>query len=232
MALDYNSFGLRRVDIDVNIWPEFDRFLPGQLSKLLGVLNDDDAFTAVELEPESGLRLEGEQWVYDLSLSSVELRSKGFSDPQSASPRIRSLLETTRTFFAGVGRPSHQVAFFTDEIRVLGSVPDDRKRNVGDVVLRKLLHGLKQEDRDILPGLTGAGLRLIGDAEEGYHWHASIEPPHGRYESLGLWAQLMFLPPESPPRPGSDINTVIEQVAMGYNLVSDSLKTFASKRFT
>jgi hypothetical protein len=229
MALNYDSFGVRRVDIETNIWPEFDRFLPGQLSKLLGVLNDDDAFTGVDLEPESGLRLEGEQWVYDLSLSSVLLRSKGFSDPQAASPRIRSLLENTRAFFA---RPSHQVVFFTDEVRVLGSVPDDRERNVGDIVLRKLLHGLKDEDRDLLPGLSGAGLRLIGDAEAGYHWHASIEPPHGRYESLGLWAQLMFPPPESPPRPGSDVNTIIEQVAMGYELVSSGLKTFASKRFT
>jgi hypothetical protein len=229
MALSYDSFGVRRVDIEAKIWPEFDRFLPGQLSKLLGVLNDDDAFTSVDLEPESGLRLEGEQWIYDLSLSSIELRSKGFSEPQAASPRIRSLLEATRGFFT---RGTHQIAFFTSEIRVLGSVPDDRNRNVGDVVLRKLLRGINQEDRDLLPGLTGAGLRLIGDAEDGYHWHASIEPPHGRYESLGLWAQLMFPPPDSPPRPGPDLNTIIEQVGMGYNLVSGGLKTFASKLFT
>lgn len=227
MALLYESFGGGRLEIILNMWPDFDRFYPGQLSKLLGVLNDDDAFTSVDLEPESGLRLEGEQWIYDLSLASLVLKSKGFADPQAASPRIRSLLEATRTFFG-----DRAIAFFTDEIRVWGFVPDDRNRNVGDVALRRLLRGVSTEDRNLLPGLSGAGLRLVGDADEGYHWHAGIEPPHGRYDSLGLSAQLMFRPPEAPPRQGSDVNTIVEQVATAYNLVSRDLRTFASKLFT
>ena len=189
MTLLYDNFQVRRVEVILDIWPGFDRLLPGQLSRLIGPLNDDDSFTSSEIQPESGLRLEGEQWVYDLSLSSVMLRSRSFLNPSASSPRMRSLLEVTRGFFGG----RQPVGFYTDLIRVVGYIPDDKGRNIGEVVQGRLLKTVTKEDREALPGLAGAGLRLIGDAED-YHWHASIEPPHGAYESLSLYGELMFYP--------------------------------------
>ena len=216
MALLYDSFALRRIDVIANIWPDFDRFLPGALSRLTAELNDDDGFSSIEVQSETGVRLEGEQWVYDLSLSSVMLRCRAVLSPEMVSGRVRSLLDTTRQFFSA----RHPIAFYTDQIQVLGYVPDDKEeRNVGDVVKKRLLARVSAEDQNALPGLAGAGLHLVGnDYERRFHWHASIEPPHGAYDSLGLWSQLIFLPTEGPPTAGPDLDAIEEQIGYGYDL--------------
>lgn len=128
MALLYDSFGIRRVEVLVNFWPDIDRFLPGDLSKLLGELNGDDLFTSSEFRPDSGARFEGEHWVYDLSLTSVLVRCTSYSTPQELRARIRDLLEGTRRYFGG----RQSVAFFSDDVRVGGTVPEDKARNVGE----------------------------------------------------------------------------------------------------
>lgn len=60
MTLLYDSFGIRRVEVVANVWPDIDRLLPGDPSNLFAELNGDDLFTSSELRPEVGARFEGE----------------------------------------------------------------------------------------------------------------------------------------------------------------------------
>lgn len=158
--------------------------------------------------------------------SSVLIRCRGFETPERLQSQIRSLLDGTRGFFQDRG----VVAFYTDEVRVLGIVPDGTSRHVGQVVEKRLLSRVKVEDRQELPGLTGAGLRPVGDGDD-YHWHASIEAPHGAYDSLALSAQLMFAPGAEPPPAGPDLDAIEKQVETGCDFVRDRLQTFATKLF-
>jgi len=98
------------------------------------------------------------------------------------------------------------------------------------VVEKRLLARVSKEDRAALPGLAGAGLRLVGDAE-GFHWHADIEPPHGHYTVLALDADLLFWPEGEPPSPSDDLDTIDTQVMTAYEFITGDIKTFASKVF-
>lgn len=226
MALLYDAFGVRRVEVVTNIWPDLDNFLPGDLSRLLAALNGDEAFTSCDMQPGIGARFYGENWVYDISPSSVLIRSTGFETSEHLRARIRGLLSDTRAFFAERG----PMVFYTDEVRVSGTVPEDKDRNVGEVVQRRLLSRMKAQDKDELSGLEGAGLRLVGTTDD-YHWHASLEPPHGAYNSLGIYAQLMFFRDPYPPDEGADLDKIEEQVADSYTFVSNHLLAFSTRLF-
>lgn len=225
MTLLYDSFGIRQFQVDVLLWPEIRSFEVGQLSRLYGGLNGDDLFTTCELRGTNGARYEGEHWVYDISDGSIMLRCRGYSGTDELRRIIRSLLANTRQFFA-----PPRLAFFVDTVRAFGLVPDDKDRDIGQVVQQRLLNRVPKADREALPGLMGAGLRLVGDAET-FHWHGDIEPPHGAYHMLALDAELIFFPAEEPPTAVDDLDSIDERVIMAYNFVNDDLRVFASKVF-
>lgn len=225
MALLYDAFGVRRVQVVANIWPDIDNFGSGELSRLYGHLNADDLFSSFELRSNMGARMEGEHWVYDISPSSILLRASAFATTDQLRKRIRSLLAGTRQFF-----DRSYMAFYTEDVRVYGVVPDDKDRHVGEVVKKRLLQRLAKDDVEAMTGLAGAGLRLVGDTEA-FHWHAQIEPPHGAYSVLALEAHAMFRPTPDPPTPGDDLDTIDEQVQATYDFLNDDVRTFASKLF-
>lgn len=224
MALLYDSFGVRRFQVEVNIWPDIESFSPGELSRLYGHLNSDDLFASCELRSNMGARFEGEHWVYDVSPSSLLLRCTGYSGTDELRRIIRLLLSETRSFF------HRRRAFYVGSVRAYGVVPEDKDRHIGQVVQKRLLSRVAKEELESLPGLSGAGLRLVGDTDD-FHWHAFIEPPHGAYGVLGLDAQLMFWPSSEPPNADDDLDTIEEQVMMAYRLLTEDIKTFASKMF-
>lgn len=228
MALLYHAFGVRHFEFVAHFWPDLDYFSSKGLRKLFGELDlgSEDSFTSCDLRDagESGARFTGERWTYDISTESLMLKCSGYME---LGQTVRSLLTQTREFFGG------RMAFFTNEMRIYGTVPDDKDRHVGEAVLKRLLPRLKQEDRELLPGLVGAGLRLVGDSEDEpyYHWHANIEPPHGTYDVLGLSGQLMFYPSIEPPTTDSDLDVIESQIETTVDFITNALPTFASRLF-
>jgi len=219
MSLLYDSFGIRRVAVEVNLWPDIEKFDTADLSKLFGALNSDEIFSSVELRPEMGARFSGDAWTYDLSPSGVLIRCSSFVSHDALRAKICGLLDGTRKGIA----PRH--AFYTDEIRVFCHIPEGGKRNVEAVVQKRLMRG-KGADHSDLPGLEGAGLRLTGTTDV-YHWHADIEP-FGP-DALMLSASLTFRPSPDPPRPGSDLDVIGEQIGVACAFVTNHLRMFSSK---
>lgn len=228
MALLYDHFGVRRFSFRAHMWPEMEDFASAELRQLFGELSlgADDEFESCEILP-SGAVFEGEHWVYELNLSSVRLQCFGYSSLTNLRASVRGLLEQTREFF----KSSH-VIFYVTSMNVYGTVPDDKDRHVGEVVMRKLLRNVKQEDRDILDGLEGAGLSLVGTTDEDLHWHARIEPPHGAYEVLGLAAELMFPPSPEPPKAGEDLDRIDDQIEATHDFITTRIPQFANRLFT
>jgi hypothetical protein len=228
MTLLYDSFGVRRFNIEAYIWPELHQFGQGELSRLYAHLNGDNEFESSDLfAGGSSATFSGEHWRYDIDSNSVDIRCKGYATPDELRGRIRWLLAKTREFFSAT---SPHLAFFVPEIDVWGMVPDDKDRHIGEVVRKRLLSRIKAEDLDGLPGLTGAGLQLVGDAAD-FHWHARIEPPHGGYDILGIGVEMMFAPAPEPPTAGDDLDVIDDQVSRAYTFLTDDIRSFASKLF-
>jgi hypothetical protein len=119
--------------------------------------------------------------------------------------------------------------FYTEEVRVFADVPEGGKRDVGAIVQKKLLRGVKAEDRESLPGLDGAGLSLVGSTDD-YAWHANLDPASDDF--LRLFAGITFYREPEPPRPGSDLDLIEEQVKVTCGFVEGDLREFSAKFFT
>src|ERR1700704_246974 len=197
MSLLYDSFGIRRVAVEVNLWPEVEKFKTKALSELFGALNPDGMFSSLELRPETGARFESDAWTYDISPAGVFVRCVQLTSLEDLKRRIHFLLDGTRKCVA----PDR--AFYTDEIRVFVHIPEGGTRNVEGLISKKLLSS--RTDRSDLPGLEGAGLSLTGTTDV-YQWHADINP-YGT-EALMLSATLTFRPTPEPPRPGPDLDVI------------------------
>ncbi len=221
MSLLYDSYGIRRVAVEVNLWPEVERFKTKDLSELFGALNGDGMFSSLELRPESGARFESDAWSYDLSPAGVFVRCVQLSSLEDLKRRVHFLLDGTRKCVAS------DRTFYTDEIRVIAHVPEGGKRDVEAVVSKKLIP--PRMDRSDLPGLEGAGLNLTGTTET-YHYHADINP-YGS-EALMLSATLTFRPSREPPRPGSDLDVIDGQIGVACSFVTEELRAFSSKFIT
>ncbi|HET7122090.1 MAG TPA: hypothetical protein VFI17_12680 [Solirubrobacterales bacterium] len=223
MALQYEHISLKRVVVEANLWPPVEEIPHGTLSRLFGLVNEDEIFSACELRA-SGASFRGEYWTYDIDGSTVRIRCFGYRDRPTLYARIRKLLDETRSI-----APSRRVAFYTQEVRVFADVPEGGKRDVGDVVQKKLLRSVKLEDRESLPGLDGAGLSLVGSTDE-YAWHADLDPADDDF--LSLFAGISFYREPEPPRPGSDLDAIEEQVKVACGFVEGALKDFSAKFFT
>jgi|HubBroStandDraft_6_1064221.scaffolds.fasta_scaffold640290_1 hypothetical protein len=219
MSLLYENYGIRRVAVEVNLWPDIERFDTKALSALFGTLNPDGVFSSVELRPEAGIRFEGDAWTYDLSPAGVLMRCSSFISLDEVKRRVHFLLDGTRKCVA-----KHH-AFYTDEIRVFAHVPESGNRNIETTVSRKLVPA--RIDRSDLPGLEGAGLSLTGTEPEGFHWHANIDP-YGP-DALMLVGNLSFRPAPEPPRPGPDLDVIDGQIGTACSFVTENLRAFASK---
>lgn len=218
MSLLYDNYGIRRLAVEVNLWPEVEKFEKKALSKLFGVLNTDGMFASCELRPETGARFESDTWTYDVSPAGVFMRCVNLASLDDTKQRMHFLLDGTRKCVA-TGN-----AFYTDEIRVFVHVPEGGKRNVESVAYKKLLG--TRTDRSDLPGLEGAGLSLSGTTEI-YHWHGDITP-YGE-DALMLTAVLTFRPNPEPPRPGPDLDAIDGQIGTAASFATDHLRTFSSK---
>jgi hypothetical protein len=224
MSLQYENYGLRRIVVEANLWPPIEDVSQGALSQLFGNLNGgDDMFSACELKP-NGASFQGDLWTYDYSGSTVRIRCFGFGTYEELYRRIRKLLDGTRSLAI-----DGTVGFFSEEIRVFADVPEGGSRDVGEVVKKKLLRGMKEEDREALPGLDGAGLTLDGKTES-FSWRANIDPKADSL--LSLFVGLSFYPDPEPPRPGSDLDLTEHQVKVACSFVEKDLLTFSSKLFT
>lgn len=218
MALLYESYGIRRVAVEVNLWPDIDKFDTGALGSLFGALNSDDLFSLCDLRPETGAHFQGDAWTYDLSLSKVLMRCDSIEYLDAVKRRMRLLLEGTRRCV------DKELAFYIDEIRVFCHVPEGGKRNVESVMQKRLL--ASKTDRSDLPGLEGAGLNLTG-LTEAYHWEAEIEPFGD--DALLLTARLHFRPTPEPPHPGPDVDAIETQIGVATSFVTEQLLAFSSK---
>lgn len=220
MTLLYDAFGIRRVAIELNFWPAIDKFETGDLSRLFGILNRDEIFSTCELRSEEGALFVGEAWTYDLSTSALLIRCTSIRTHPDLRAQISELLKLTREAL------SPRLAFYTDEIRVFGQVPEGGKRDVDKVVRKKLIS--RNADLDDLPGLDGAGITLNGFVEA-FAWRAEIEPLGE--DALQLTGRINFRPGPEPPHPGSDLEVIEQQTQAACEFVSQNLKTFSSKLF-
>ncbi|MGI8945127.1 MAG: hypothetical protein ACR2GL_02660 [Thermoleophilaceae bacterium] len=228
MPLMFDQFGVRRVDLDVLMWPGFDHgFKQGQLSELYGALNSDDLFESCELNATMGAEFESEHWHYDISTTRIRIRSEAFETPQALDKRVLHLLGETKRFFTPRSLP-----FLTAErIVIRGIVPDDKGKDVAEILRSKMLASRLRKKKDgerlidLLPGrLSGTGLELVGDTDK-YHWHADIGPVHSPESSLTLRADLYFPPPEDPP----DESLISERLQQAYDFMTTHVVEFARR---
>ncbi|HEX4435437.1 MAG TPA: hypothetical protein VH061_01455 [Solirubrobacteraceae bacterium] len=230
MSLLYDAFSTRRLAVEVNLWPEVERFDQDGLSNLFAALNADapegTVLTSCELRPETGARFQSDSWTYDLSPAGVFMRCVNLRTMEDTKRRMRDLLEKTRPLLAPPERRKTTHAFYTDEIRIVVSVPEDGKRDVRQHVTNKLLK--RSTDRSDLPDFQSAGLSLTGTTDD-YHWHADINNAHDTADRLLLSASLMFLPSPDPPRPGSDLDVIEEQIVQSCSFATEHLLAFSQK---
>lgn len=213
MPLLFDQFGVRRVELEVSMWPGFSHgFHKGELSALYGALNTDDLFESCELRANLGAEFESEHWHYDISTSRILVASEAFQDFDDLDRTCLHLLAETRAFLT----PSRLPFLFSDRAVVRGIVPVDAPLDVSATLQTKVLttrlRKVTDDQRllDLLPGeLSGIGLELVGDGDE-YHWHAKIGPAHSDTPELSLSASLFFPPPSEIPED---------------SMISDSLRT-------
>lgn len=225
MALEYDNFGLQRLVVEANLWPTVQDIAASTLSQLFSEVNADDVFATCELRP-NGATFDGDVWDYTINASTVRLRWWGHRLPDDFYPQIRRFLDGTR-----VVAMDHPVGLYTQEIRVFADVPEGKNRNVGEVVKKRLLKGMKAEDRSSLEGLAGAGLSLVGARGEDFAYRATIEPAL-RAPSLNLFASLQFPPKQQPPRPGPDLDLIEAHTRAACGFVEGDLLAFSRKLFT
>lgn len=227
VALLFDQFGVRRVELHVLMWPGFSHpFKQGELSELYGKLNSEDLFESCELRANVGAEFESEHWNFDISTSRIRLRSESFQSYEDLTKRMMHLLEETQRFFG-----SRLPFLFTDHVSVRGVVPEGAERDVSEVVLAKMLsrrldkrdpHGSRPLDS--LPGeLSGAGVTLVGDTDA-YHWHADIGPAHA-YPVLPIGADLYFPPPAESP----EHSMIAENLDTAYQFITTTVLEFAEK---
>ena len=230
MTLLYDAFSTRRLAVEVNLWPEVEKFDQDALSNLYAALNADapegTTLTSCELRPETGARFESDAWTYDLSPAGVFMRCVNIRTLEDTTRRMLELLDKTRPHLTPHERRKASHAFYTDEIRILIFVPEGGKRNIPQLVSNKLLK--RGTDRSDLPGLEGAGLSLTGNTED-YHWHADINNAVGSSDSLLLNASLLFMPNPEPPRPGPDLEAIEAQIGTSCAFATEHLLAFSGK---
>lgn len=228
MALLFDQFGVRRVDLEVLMWPGFGHgFKPGELSQLYGRLNAEDLFESCELRANVGAEFESEHWHFDISPTRIQVTSETFQSFAELNKQMVHLLAETRDFFAP--RPPFLIP---DRISIRGVVPDDDpSKDVSEIIRAKLLtrRVSKADDTgdkplDLLPGhLTGTGLTLVGDTEA-FHWHANIGPAHGD-PILPITVDLYFPRPEERP----DQAMLADSLSMAYEFATTNVAEFTQR---
>jgi hypothetical protein len=228
VALLFDRFGVRRVALDVLLWPGFSHgFKPGELSALYGALNGEDLFESCQLRANVGAEFESEHWNLDISTTTLRLSSEAFQSFEALDKQMLHLLEETKKFFT----PRRLPFLIAERVSVRGVIPEDSDKDVSETLRSKLLTRRldKTDDEgsrplDSLPGtLAGAGLTLVGDTDA-YHWHANIGPAHAA-PTLPISADLYFPPPEEAP----EESMISESLATAYDFVTTNVLEFARK---
>jgi hypothetical protein len=234
MPLLFDAFGVRRVELDVLMWPGFEHgFEQGELSRLYGALNSTDLFESMELRANVGAQFESEHWRYDISTTRIMIRSESFQSFNDLDRQVGHLLSETAAFFE-----KHRSLSFLTARRAMveGVVPEDKGKDVAKILPGKLLANRLRSGHeggrliDLLPGeLGGTGLTLVGNAEleggEEYHWHANVGPVHSPSMDLHMSAELYFYPPLETPEQAM----ISDRLKMAYEFVTDHIVKFAEQ---
>ncbi len=227
MALLFEGFGTRRVELDVLMWPGFDHgFKPGELSGLYGVLNSDDLFESCELRANIGAEFESEHWSFDISSTRIQISSKAFQDFDQLDKQVLHLLEETKRFLT----PARLPFLTANRALVAGVIPEtDPEKDVAERVRTKLLaRRISQGSGDTralnaFPGeVEGVGITLVGDTET-YHWHANIGPVHSPASDLRISAELYFPPPDERPEEAM----ISDRLRTAYDFLRTNVLEFA-----
>jgi hypothetical protein len=228
VALLFDGFGTRKVELAVRMWPGFDHgFKVGELSGLYGAVNSDDLFESCELRANVGAEFESEHWKYDISTTSIRVSSEAIQSFEQLDRQIMHLLEETKRFLT-----PQRVPFLTaSRALVAGVIPEgDPEKDVADRLRSKLLsrritQGSDDAPVSELPGVIGGvGLTLVGDTET-YHWHANVGPVHSPTSDLRLSAELYFPPPSEQP----EESMISDSLRVAYDFLRNNLVAFAEK---
>jgi hypothetical protein len=223
VALQYDNFQIRRIAVEANLWPPVEEISTPTLSRLFAEVNEDDCFATCELRSSSAT-FEGDEWDFNISGSTVVIRWFGSRPPSDYTRHLRKLLDGTR-----VVAQDSPVVFYSEQIRIFADVPEGKNRDVGDLVKKRLLKGMKPQDRESLSGLASAGLSLRG-VSENFIYEASVDPKIAG-DMLNLSAALNFRPDDEPPKPGQDLDVIDRQTQTARDFVANDLLAFSSKLF-
>lgn len=226
VALLFDQFGVRRVELDVLMWPGFSHgFRAGELSALYGRLNTTDLFDSCELRANVGAEFESEHWSYDISSTAIRLSSTSFQSFEELDKQVLHLIGETKKFLT----PRRVPFLIADRVLVRGTIPEDADRDVSETLRSKLLsRRLSRVEEgvrplDSLPGaLAGSGLTLVGDTDD-YHWHADVGPAHSGSAALPISATLYFPPPEERP----EESMISVRLGTAYDFTTTSVLEFA-----
>jgi hypothetical protein len=223
MALQYDNFEVRRLAVEANLWPPAEEITTSTLSRLFAEVNEDDLFETCELGSSSA-SFDGDEWDYVINGSTVLIRWFGSRLPSDYFARLRRLLDGTR-----VVAQDSPVVFYSEQVRIFGDIPEGKNRDVGDLVKKRLLKGMKPEDRESLIGLASAGLNLRGIGDD-FIYEARVDPKVAG-DMLNLSASINFRPGDEPPRPGQDLDLVERQTQTARDFVANDLLAFSRKLF-
>jgi hypothetical protein len=121
MALLFDQFGVRRVELEVTMFPGFSHgFNKGELSALYGRLNGDDLFESCNLRANVGAEFESEHWFYDISSTRILIRSEAFQSIEILDKEVLHLLQETKSFLT----PRRLPFLIMDSISIRGAVPE------------------------------------------------------------------------------------------------------------
>ncbi len=218
----YESFGVRGVEARVIAWPPLpERYPTGELSKLYSALNSDDSFESCQLRAQLGAVFEGEQWTYDIDSDRVVLTARAFANFIEVKDRFVAMLESSRETLRGTR------IFIPDQITVWGLVPDERQRDVGELIRKKLLTRFKTEHYTHLDGeVVGAGMEFVV-AGENVKWEVTVAPYLRQPDNLFLYAKGDFAVPDADDWPDEPLDLVRSDLQTAYDFLHQNVVAFA-----
>jgi hypothetical protein len=222
----YDSFSLRRLRLNVLLFPSMDeRFPEGLLSALYAALNTNDTFDDCALRQRLGAIFEGERMTYEIDANRIKLRFRDFGSIQESKEHVHHLLKVTKET---LGRAGMRFLYLPDEVYMWGLVPPGEKEDGGG--LRTKATKLQPAHLGNLPGdVIGVGVTVHGHADEAGYVYDITVAPYGHGTEVGrdvsLETELSFNFPTSPPE--DDVDAVVEALQTTYDFATNEVIQFA-----
>lgn len=213
--------------VEVVLFPGFHGFRSGHLHGLFGALNaEEEFFNHLSIRKMPSAKFDGDDWHYSITEKIITVESDGNHSHDEFCSRVAELLTDTRKYFQSraVGRSVRFMLADTVELSTL--VPEDKNKDVGNIVKSKPLGRIKTEHYAELPGnVAGAGLRLVGGTED-YGYEVAVAPSLARNDDLYISAELTFPFPDEPP--SDDVSAVTDAVQTTARFLNNHLASFAA----